>query len=93
MASLDLLESLLTDDQMSNLIVLGCYRSNEVDEAHLVSKMVRELQANSDRSEDFHITEMAIGNLELSNVQEMLTELLSSKGASKILGLAQVCHR
>ncbi|CAB9517825.1 Transcriptional regulator [Seminavis robusta] len=92
-ASLDLLESLVTDDKISNLVVVGCFRANEVDETHLVSKMIRDLQANGNTDESFQITQVSIGNLELPNVRQMLIELLSMKDSDEVAALAQVCHK
>lgn len=45
LASLDLLEVLITDvGNPFGLMVIGCYRSNEVDKAHISSKMIRDLK-------------------------------------------------
>ena len=49
LASLDMIESLLTNGNIKNFVVVGCYRSNEVDEKHLLSLMIRELQAKCNR--------------------------------------------
>ena len=41
-ASLDLLEVLITDPQLHRFLLVGSYRSNEVDDTHLVSKFIRD---------------------------------------------------
>lgn len=94
LASLDLLESLCTDDEITNLVVIGCFRSNEVDDTHLLSKMMRELRTNRSIQEEggLHITEVSIGNLGLSSVHEMLQGLLCMS-KSETYALAQACHK
>jgi hypothetical protein len=64
--SLEVLEVLLKGDNISTLVAVGCYRSDEVDETHLLRKMVHDLQhRGNDRTEDdsLKIAEISVGNL------------------------------
>ena len=72
-------------------MLLGCYRSNEVDEIHAVTRLVRDLGATQE-SEGFSMTEVSVGNLEPSQVQQLLRGLLSTNDEG-IASLAQICHK
>ena len=94
-ASLELLESLVTDSQVTNLLVIGCYRSNEVDDTHLVSKMISNLNkynASSTENSIVHLTELTVGNFNVTQTNELLVQLLSRE-AQETQGLAQICHK
>jgi len=72
-ASLELLEHLLTDRQNSSLMVIGCYRSEEVNDGHtLVAVLERIGKANNTE-----ITRINIRNLSVAEVTLMLIDLLS----------------
>ncbi|CAB9519522.1 Transcriptional regulator [Seminavis robusta] len=90
-ASLYLLEVLLTDDSIGGLVIIGCYRSDEVFDAHILSQMVRNLQLGN--TDAFCITKICVGNLLVHQVQELLMELLAECNTENVEKLAQVCHR
>ncbi|CAB9514201.1 Transcriptional regulator [Seminavis robusta] len=89
--SLHLLETLLSDDQIEGLVVLGCYRSEEVFDAHMLSQTIRNLQAKA--NDTFHISRLYVGNLQEHQVQEFVMELLSMDKQSQIDNLATLCHK
>ena len=91
-ASIALVETLLTDREESKLIVLGLYRTNEVPSTHYLSKSINELKDMSPKHR-FSVTELSIGNLEVSNVQSILVELLSIADEKKSKELAELCYR
>jgi predicted ATPase len=94
-ASIDLLEALLTDPTSNTkLLVVGIYRSNELDEAHAFHHSMRDLEAKS-REKYFELTRIEIGNLDLEAVHAIIQELLGMDDSdlSKTWGLAHVCHR
>lgn len=92
-ATLDLIEVLITDrDNPSGLMVIGTYRSNEVDETHILSQLVCQLESKADQA-DFTLTEIKIGNLDLEQTNEIIMLLLSIDEPEKTLGLARVCHK
>ena len=90
--SLDLLQVLLTDRGNSKLLVVGIYRSNEVDETHKLHQALEELRRNSQQEKYFASHEIVIGNLEVDAVHRILQSLLRSDN-SQIIGLAQICHK
>jgi predicted ATPase len=88
--SLELIENLITDRDNSNFMVIGTYRSNEVDATHLVSKVLRDLKEKSEK-EDFDISEIEVGNLGVDEVDCVIMDLLSLDDSSKTIGLAEIC--
>jgi predicted ATPase len=94
-ASIDLLEALLSDATgTSKLLVVGIYRSNEVDETHIFHQTIKDLKEKS-KEKYFEMNELEIGNLDLDAVHTIIQGLLGMDGsdASKTWGLADVCHR
>lgn len=90
-ASLELVETLITDRSNPHLMIIGCYRSNEVDDAHFLSKTIRDLHGRKEK-DCFQITDIHIGNLSVSDVNHIIMELLSIDSEALTLGLAEICH-
>jgi predicted ATPase len=95
LASLSLLELLLTDSKRSKIMIVGCCRSDEVDETHMFSKIVRDLRQRKDEFGDknggvFEITDIEIGNLGVTATRMILSDLLSTEDAF-LHELAEVC--
>ena len=91
-ASLELLQVLTTDRENPNLTMIGCFRSNEVDESHVLSNTMRDLQDKSKR-DGFCITEIGIENLNVPEVNQIIMALLSIDDESRTLDLAEICHK
>ena len=102
-SSLDAIRAIITDSEISGICMVGCYRSNEVDESHLLSKQIRDLkiyvggeQSESSRylehsSSGLSIIEIRVGNLNIESINEMLCELLS-KDPEDAISLAKIVH-
>jgi histidine kinase len=91
-ASLDLLDVLLTDPNSSKLMVVGIYRSNEVDETHIFHHALADMKAKS-QEKYFKITQVEVGNIEFDAVHEIIRELLDMESDTRTFGLADVCHK
>mmetsp|Transcript_14884 Transcript_14884/g.28418 ORF Transcript_14884/g.28418 Transcript_14884/m.28418 type:complete len:206 (-) Transcript_14884:2116-2733(-) len=89
--SLNLMEVLITDPQNKRLVVIGVYRSNEVDETHILSKTRRDLEEKVGKG--FSIRNIQLGNLGLPEVSQVVGSLLSVDDEARIAGLAQLCHK
>jgi predicted ATPase len=89
--SLDLLGVLIADRDNPNLMVIGCYRSNEVNETHILTKILRDLQDKNEQ-DGFDVTEITVGSLEIPDTHRMLMDLISEDD-SRTLSLAQICHK
>lgn len=84
--SLELLESLVNDPQLKGMTLVGCYRSNEVDDAHLLAKWVRNIEA----LESVDTTRINLSSLTASAVSQMIAGILSvdlprTKGMAKVV--------
>ena len=92
-SSLLLIEAIFNDRDIMNLMMIGCYRSDEVDETHIFSKTVHNLKEEQDKIGDLHISEISVGNLSLEEIDMYLQELLSVSETSKTSGLSTICHK
>lgn len=91
MASLSVIESLLTDKQNpSPLMIVGCYRSNEVDDAHVLSRMISSLSQKTEKG-SFKLTEMELENVSLDGVNKMIMALLGMDDENNTKELSHVC--
>jgi predicted ATPase len=73
-------------------MVIGCYRSNEVDDAHFLSKTIRDLHEKKE-NDGCRITDIYVGNLDVPSVNQIIIELLSVDSDDSSLDLAEICHR
>jgi predicted ATPase len=91
-ASLALIDVLLTDSSTSRLMVVGIYRTNEVDKTHISYRTIEDLQQKT-RDKCFEMTQLEIGNLEPDAVHSIILELLASGNDSQTRSLAEICHK
>ncbi|CAJ1927504.1 unnamed protein product [Cylindrotheca closterium] len=77
-ASLDLIDCLITDTQNASLLmVIGCYRSNEVDEESSLSKTMKAL---ADKAVDFgfDISEICVDSFGINEVNHMIMKMMDT---------------
>ncbi|CAJ1926147.1 unnamed protein product [Cylindrotheca closterium] len=89
--SLNLMEVLITDDASTNFMLVALYRSNEVNDAHAVSKMIRSLDEKQ-KDCDFDTTKIEVGDLRVGQVDEILVDLLKLP-SYRTSELAEIIHR
>jgi len=70
-ASLNLIETLFTDQSKDRLLVIGAYRNNEVNAAHPLAVSLDRLQAESDR-----VTVITLGDLPTEDTNQLLADSL-----------------
>jgi len=87
--SIELLDGIISDVDI-RIMFIGIYRSNEVDEAHYLSKTIRDMQDNRG---DFEVTELSLGNLDKTICEEILLELLSVDASAAASRLAGICYK
>jgi PAS domain S-box-containing protein len=73
-ASLRLFETLMTDNDVSNVLVIGAYRDNEVDELHPLIKSVASM-----RKENTGIEKITLQELTEKTVNELIANTLHRK--------------
>mmetsp|Transcript_27698 Transcript_27698/g.67404 ORF Transcript_27698/g.67404 Transcript_27698/m.67404 type:complete len:1151 (-) Transcript_27698:2621-6073(-) len=90
-ASLELIDILISDVLNPNpLMIIGCYRSNEIDCDHVLSLSLDNLKAMQGNL-NFNLTELELGNLPLEGVHRIVSELLCSSDSDGTIGLAEIC--
>ncbi|KAL3912690.1 MAG: hypothetical protein SGILL_006785, partial [Bacillariaceae sp.] len=90
-SSLDFLEILLTERSLSQLAIVGNYRSNEVlDETHILHKTLETLTSKANEDRLFGMSELTIGNLSVEAATEVLQEALSFDTISPELALNEL---
>lgn len=88
-ASLEVLDVLITDRENPNLMIVGLYRSNEVEDTHLLAKILRDLQTKREKDK-FNMTDIEVGNLSIDPINQIIQDLLSCHD-DRTLDLADVC--
>ncbi|MGB3760093.1 MAG: ATP-binding sensor histidine kinase [Rivularia sp. (in: cyanobacteria)] len=62
LASLQLIELMMTDDQMHHLLLIGAYRDNEVDAAHPLIVLLEKLETDASINQ-IHLTPLNLDNI------------------------------
>eukprot|EP00980_Cylindrotheca_fusiformis_P026083 scaffold15311_cov136-Cylindrotheca_fusiformis.AAC.5 len=92
-SSLEVMDFLISDVQNPNaLMIVGCYRSNEVDDQCLLFKKVQSLLRKQDRF-NFHITDISVGTCDIDGVNKMIMALMSIDDEDRTRGLAEICFK
>ncbi|KAL3938554.1 MAG: hypothetical protein SGBAC_006555 [Bacillariaceae sp.] len=89
--SLNLMEVLITDDASTNFMLVALYRSNEVNDGHAVSKMIRSLDEKQSEH-DFDIAKIEVEDLRVGQVDEILVDMLKLP-SYRTSELAEIIHR
>ncbi|CAB9507661.1 Transcriptional regulator [Seminavis robusta] len=91
--SLDILSTIIMDrENTSGLLLIGCYRSNEVDPTHPLSRVLADL-AHNETDPGYRITYLEVNNLSLDDSNSVLMDLLSIDAPETTLELAQLAHQ
>jgi PAS domain S-box-containing protein len=71
-ATLDLLENLLTQENVPHLLIVGAYRDNEVDASHPLMRKLGSIRAASASS----VEEITLGALDAQHVSQLIADAL-----------------
>lgn len=92
-SSLDLIDSLMSDTVNPNgLMVVGCYRSNEVNDAHILASKMKDLEDKKEKYR-FHITNIELGNFQIPDVNKVIGAMLAIDDEIQTKGLAEICYK
>ncbi|CAJ1968113.1 unnamed protein product [Cylindrotheca closterium] len=91
LTSINLMQVLMTDESSSNFMLIALYRSNEVDQTHVVSKMIETLDEKQ-KEYDFDTTKIEVGDLKMQQVDEILVDLLHLP-SYRTSDLSEIIHR
>lgn len=85
-ATLDLLDDLLSSAELRHVMLVGAYRSNEIDDSHPLSVTLRRLASAQVRIEEIQLTP-----LKRQHLEQMIAEALHCR-AEQIRPLALLVH-
>ena len=85
-ASLNLIESLMQDVEIKHLLVIGAYRSNEVDLTHPIMHTCEVV-----KKAGVFVNSLQINNLEKFHVQQLIADALSCS-LQEVTGLAELVY-
>ncbi|CAJ1957598.1 unnamed protein product [Cylindrotheca closterium] len=92
-SSLQVLEYLILDKENENpLMVIGSYRSEEVDENSTLHNKMLGFREKTDKFQ-FRMTELTIESFSSNDIEKVVTAVLPSFRADHIIGLASLCHQ
>jgi predicted ATPase len=81
---------------VSNFIVVGLYRSNDVSSTHMLRKLIRDMKHRAGTDvfgSSIVVTEIEIGNLHQEDILLLLVDLLGCADTSRLQSLASICHQ
>ena len=87
--SFHLLEALMNDPNLKGLVLVRCYRSNEVEDTHRLSKWIRDVESSQ---MEVDLTRLELSELDVDAVNEMLSAVLSVD-MDETTALASVVHK
>ncbi|CAB9531002.1 Transcriptional regulator [Seminavis robusta] len=91
--SLEVIDYLISDHQNQNaLAIVGCFRSFEVDQDHMLAKSIHGLKAKQEAG-GFVITTIELQSLQVNDTNRMVMSILDTDDPEKTRGLAQVCFK
>ena len=91
-SSLEMLKVVISDASIPNFMIIACYRSDEIDTTHILSKMIRDIRSGAAETSGSNLTEIEVRNLSVESVNEMIAELLSVS-TEKAMELSSICHK
>ena len=92
-SSLQILEYIMCDTQNTNpLMIVGSYRSDEVDENSLLYNKLVTLRQKTETFQ-FHITELMVGPFNTMDIEKIISTVIPSSNADDTTGLAALCHK
>ncbi|CAJ1938999.1 unnamed protein product [Cylindrotheca closterium] len=92
-SSLLILDCLVTDAQNRNpLMVIGCYRSDEVDENSILVNKIHALREKTNRC-SFNITELKVEAFSADDISDLIKSQISAGDETIIDGLAALCEK
>ncbi len=85
-ASLDLFESVLSDQTTRRMMFIGTYRDNEVDASHPLLRSIEKINKNNG-----NIQHIQLGNLNISAVGQMIADIVK-QSEEQVFSLSKVIY-
>ncbi|CAJ1936539.1 unnamed protein product [Cylindrotheca closterium] len=91
--SLEMIQHLISDIRNTNpLMIIGCFRSNEVDSYSVLTGKIDDLQRVKERY-GFNVTDIALWSCELEDIHEMIMAMMAIDDQSISQDLAELCFK
>jgi len=91
-SSFDLLDALMMDREISRTMVIGIYRSNEVDTNPRLNQYLGGLE-DKDSAVDFSVTRIEIKDIQVDAVNAIIQHVLGCSDDATTFALAELCHK
>ncbi|CAJ1943341.1 unnamed protein product [Cylindrotheca closterium] len=92
-SSLEILDLLISDTENTNkLMIVGCYRSNEVNENHILYSVIEEISKKPEKQQ-FQLTQMEIESLNEDQSNKVIMAMLSIDNEERTKGLSEICFK
>ena len=103
-ASFDLVHALIKEKPIPGLVLIGCYRSNEIDNSHRLTQLIESIKEDGRSGSNDHtpgstsartyLTEIEIGSLAVADIQDLLAYILQEhyESQAKVDRLASILH-
>lgn len=92
-ASLDMIDALICDSQNVNpLMIIGCYRSNEVTETSILSKSMQSLMDRRSKF-GFDVTDISLESCGIKEVNQMINRMMDTDDEMSTRDLADLCYQ
>ena len=70
--TLGVIRMLMTDPEIHHFLLLGCYRENEVNESHMLSKNLHDL-----RERGINFMKIKVGAIEKESINALISDVMS----------------
>ena len=88
-ATLDILQSILSDSELKNLVFVASYRNSEIDDEHILMRCINHLSESPHASSPpLRIT---VGDLGMESIIQLMRDLLEVEDVHELAGL--ICNR
>ncbi|MCL4756712.1 MAG: AAA family ATPase [Rhodocyclaceae bacterium] len=87
LASLRLMEAMITNPELKHLLLIGAYRDNEVDATHPLMVMLETMRGQGAQFEDVQLAPLTVGH-----VGQLIADSLHCE-AEEVVPLAELVHR
>lgn len=95
-ASIGLIENIMRDSQLSGILLIGCFRKNEVDKSHPLAICLESFERGTKQGSDeakLSFTFIHIDNLDVDTVHDLIMNILDSSDKPKTMTLAKTVHK
>eukprot|EP00526_Cylindrotheca_closterium_P001715 CAMPEP_0113611520 /NCGR_PEP_ID=MMETSP0017_2-20120614/5600_1 /TAXON_ID=2856 /ORGANISM="Cylindrotheca closterium" /LENGTH=1077 /DNA_ID=CAMNT_0000520473 /DNA_START=45 /DNA_END=3278 /DNA_ORIENTATION=- /assembly_acc=CAM_ASM_000147 len=93
LSSMEVIDTLISDPQNSNpFMVIGCFRSNEVDESHVLSMQMKDWSGKKEKY-GFNMTDIEVGSFGVDSVNQIIMAMLRIDDADITQRLAEICFK